>query len=78
MDPNGARHLMARLAIGAPVGARVEVVTVADKRSSLRPGDTGTLLSIYEDRARINVDFQGDIDVDPFSVRLRPILQRTA
>jgi hypothetical protein len=78
MDPHGARHLMARLAIGAPVGARVEVITVNDARSPLRPGDTGTLVSIDDTQARLQVDTQGDVDVDPFTVRLRPILRRTA
>jgi hypothetical protein len=78
MDPNGARHLMARLAIGAPVGARVEVVAVGDSGTAVQLGDTGTLLSIDEGCARLSLDTHGEIDVDPFVVRLRPLLRRTA
>jgi hypothetical protein len=78
MDPNGARHLTARLAIGVPVGSRFEVVSVGDIGGPLKLGDTGTLLSLAGDNARLSVDYQGEIDVDPHSVRLRSILRRTA
>ena len=78
MDANGARYLVARLAIGAPVGSRVEVVTVTDRHSPLRPGDTGTLVSIDEASATLSIDSYGEILVDPFAVCLRPILRRTA
>jgi len=78
MDAHGARHLLARLAIGAPVGSRVEVVTVGTAESRRKPGDTGTLISIDELSATISIDVHGEIDVDPFDVRLRPLLRRTA
>jgi len=78
MDTNGARHLLARLAIGVPVGARFEVVSVGDSCVPLKLGDTGTLLSLGDGNARLSVDYHGEIDVDPLSVRLRTILRRTA
>jgi len=78
MDANGARYLLARLAIGAPVGSRVEVVTVTDMQSPLRPGDTGTLVSIDEGTATLSIDSYGEMIVDPFAVSLRRILQRSA
>jgi hypothetical protein len=78
MDANGARHLQARLAIGVPVGSRFEVVDVGDRRSPLRLGDTGTLLSVGEGCARLSVDFHGELEIDPHSVTLRRLLRQTA
>ena len=78
MDTNGARHLMARLAIGVPVGSRFEVVSVGDSGVPLKLGDTGTLLSLANDSARLSVDYHGEMDVDPHLVRLRTVLRRTA
>jgi hypothetical protein len=77
MDANGARHLMARLAIGVPVGARFEVVE-AKPNLPIHVGDTGTLLSVEDGCARLSLDMHGVVDVDPHSVTLRQLLQRTA
>jgi hypothetical protein len=78
MDASAARHLRARLSIGVPVGVRFEVVAVDDPRSPLRVGDTGTLLAIEGERARLRVDVHGELDVDPHSVTLRQVLQQIA
>jgi hypothetical protein len=77
MDSNGARHLVARIAIGLPVGARFEVVATSPG-VGLHVGDTGTLLSIEDGTARLSVDMHGIVDVDPHAVTLRQVLQRTA
>ena len=69
---------MARLAIGIPVGSRFEVVAVANSRTPLQVGDTGTLLSVQEGSARLSVDMYGETEVDPHSVTLRPLLKQTA
>jgi hypothetical protein len=77
MDANGARHLVARLAIGVPVGARFEVVETSPGMP-VHVGDTGTLLSVEEGCARLSVDMHGVVDVDPHSVTLRRLLKQTA
>jgi hypothetical protein len=77
MDANGARHLMARLAIGVPVGARFEVVQTSPG-TPVHVGDTGTLMSIEDGHARLSLDIHGVVDVDPHSVTLRRVLQQTA
>ena len=73
MDTRGARHLSARLAIGAAVGERVEVVTVEAGSSPVRPGDTGTLVSIDEDGVGVHFDSGAVLAVDPFAVRMRRV-----
>jgi hypothetical protein len=78
MDSNGARHLVARLAIGVPVGSRFEVVDVGDRRSPLSPGDTGTLISVDGASARLRVDDHGELEIDPHSVTLRRLLRQSA
>jgi len=78
MESNASSHLVARLAIGAPVGSRVEVVSVGDSDTPLRLGDTGTLLSIEHGLARLSIDMHGVVEVDPMAVRVRPLLRRTA
>jgi len=77
MDANGARHLLARLAIGVPVGARFEVVHTKPNLP-VHIGDTGTLLSVEDGRARLSLDMHGVVDVDPHDVTLRQVLQQTA
>jgi hypothetical protein len=77
MQPNASSHLLARLAIGAPVGSRVEVVSVGEGMP-LRLGDTGTLLSIEHGLARLSVDMHGVVEVDPMAVCLRPLLRPAA
>ena len=77
MDANGARHLLARLSIGVPVGARFEVVRAAPNLP-IHAGDTGTLLSVQDGCARLSVDVHGEVDVDPQAVTLRQVLQQTA
>ena len=77
MDANGARHLLARLAVGVPVGARFEVVQ-AKPSLPVQVGDTGTLLSVEDGCARLSVDMHGVVEVDPASVTLRRLLQQTA
>jgi hypothetical protein len=78
MDTNGARHLQSRLAIGVPVGSRFEVVAVGDSGLPLSLGDTGTLLSVGDGRARLSVDYHGELEVDPHEVTLRRLLRQTA
>jgi hypothetical protein len=77
VDSNGARHLLARLAIGVPVGSRFEVVAL-EAGVPLQVGDTGTLVALEDGRAHLSVDVRGELDVDPHSVTLRQLLQRTA
>jgi len=77
MDANGARHLLARLSLGVPVGARFEVVS-SSPGAPLHIGDTGTVMSIADGSARLSVDMHGIVDVDPHAVTLRHLLQRTA
>jgi hypothetical protein len=78
MDANGSRHLLARLAVGVPVGSRFEVTAVEDGQSPLAIGDTGTLVSVEAGRALVRADFHGELEIDPHSVTLRPLLQKTA
>jgi hypothetical protein len=77
MDANGARYLLARLAIGVPVGARFEVVQTSPG-VPIHVGDTGTVMSIEGASARLSVDKHGVVDVDPQAVTLRQLLQQTA
>ena len=77
MDANGARHLLARLSIGVPVGARFEVVQTSPGLP-VHVGDTGTLLSVEAGSARLSVDMHGVVDVDPETVTLRQLLRQTA
>lgn len=77
MDANGARHLLARLSIGVPVGARFEVVQTSPG-VPVHVGDTGTLLSVGDGCARLSVDMHGVVDVNPQAVTLRRLLQQTA
>jgi hypothetical protein len=75
MDARGSRHLQTRLAVGAAPGQRVEVVSVEDGASAVEPGDTGTLLSIEGAQARVLFDSGVELAVDPYVVRLRPLLR---
>jgi hypothetical protein len=77
MDANGARHLVARLSIGVPVGSRFEVVRTSPG-VPVHVGDTGTLLALESGNARLSLDVHGLVDVDPQAVTLRQILQQTA
>jgi hypothetical protein len=78
MDGKGARHLAVRLAVGAAIGERVEVVSVEGGEARVKPGDQGTLVSIGDGRANVLFDSGGEIAVDPAVVRLRPALRRSA
>jgi hypothetical protein len=72
MDTRGARHLKARLAIGAAVGERVEVVAVEPGTASpVQPGDAAELIAIDEDTVRVRLDDGTEHAVDPTEVRLR-------
>jgi hypothetical protein len=72
MDTRGARHLKARLAVGAPVGERVEVVSVAPGASvDVEPGDAGQVVAIEDGFARVLLDRGTELVVDPTQVRLR-------
>jgi hypothetical protein len=74
MDARGARHLVARLAVGAAPGERVEVVSVGDGEggeAAVQPGETGTVVAIGEDEARILFDSGLELTLDPSVVRLR-------
>ena len=72
MDPRGARHLKARLAAGAAIGERVEVVWVgAGDGTRLAAGERGTVVSIEEDGVRILLETGAEVVVDPSSTVLR-------
>lgn len=77
MDTRGARHLAARLAAGAAVGARVEAVSVTGD-AAVQPGATGTLVSIEEGVARVVFDTGAELEVDPKAIRPLPALRRSA
>jgi hypothetical protein len=78
MDSRGSRHLQVRLAVGAAPGQRVEVVSVEGSDAAVEPGDTGTLLSIDTDCARVLFDSGAELAVDPFVVRFRALLHRSS
>lgn len=72
MDTKGARHLEARLAVGAPVGERVEVVSVAPGGpADVKPGDAGKVVAIEDGVAYVLLDRGTELVVDPTQVRLR-------
>lgn len=71
MDARGARHLQARLAVGAAPGERVVVVSISGEQDRLAPGDAGTVVSIGESTALVRFDSGGEISVNPQLVRLR-------
>ena len=74
MDTRGARHLKARLAIGAAVGDRVEVVAVEPGADAdLLPGEAAELVAIDEGLVRLRLDSGEEHDVDPTQVRLRRV-----
>ena len=77
MDASGARYLSARIAAGAAVGERVQVVWVGDESVPVQPGETGTVVSIDEGAARVAFDRGAELAVDPRLVRLRA-LRRSA
>jgi hypothetical protein len=71
MDARGARHLAARLALGA-VGQRVEIVSVADGADArVQPGEAGMVVSIDEAGARLLLDSGAEVVVDFGTVRAR-------
>jgi uncharacterized protein DUF4314 len=49
VDARGASLLAARIRAGVRVGARIELVTVADAASGLEVGDCGVVRSFVED-----------------------------
>lgn len=72
MDTRGARHLKARLAVGAPVGERVEVVSVEPGAPvNVEPGDAGRVVAIENGVARVLLDCGTELVVDPTHVRFR-------
>ena len=72
MDARGARHLKARLAIGAAVGERVEVVEVPPgAESPVAPGEAAELIAIDEGIVRLRLDCGTEHTVDPARVQLR-------
>jgi len=74
MDTRGARHLRARLAVGAAIGERVEVVAVEPgARAPVAPGDAGQVVAIDEELVRVRLDSGAEHDVDPTQVRLRRV-----
>lgn len=74
MDTRGARHLKARLDVGAPVGERVEVVSVAPGGPpDVAPGDAGQVIAIEDGVARVLLDRGTELVVDPTQVRLRRV-----
>jgi hypothetical protein len=71
MDVRGARHLAARLALGA-VGQRVEIVPVAGgEEARVQSGEAGMVVSIEEQGARVLLDSGAEILVDLATVRPR-------
>lgn len=72
MDTRGARHLKARLAVGAGVGERVEVVSVAPgSPAGLEPGQGGRVVAIEDGVARLRLDCGTELVVDPVRIQLR-------
>jgi hypothetical protein len=74
MDTRGARHLRARLAVGAAVGDRVEVVAVEPGTGApVRPGDEGRVVAYDEELVRLRLDSGAEHEVDPTQVHLRRV-----
>jgi hypothetical protein len=74
MDTRGARHLKARLAVGAAVGERVEVVAVEPGTGApVRPGDEGRVVAFDEELVRVRLGSGAEHDIDPTQVRLRRV-----
>jgi hypothetical protein len=74
MDTRGARHLRTRLAIGASVGERVEVVAIEPGADAdLLPGEAAELVAIDEGLVRLRLDCGTEHSVDPTQVRLRRV-----
>jgi hypothetical protein len=74
MDTRGARHLKARLAVGARVGERVEVVSVAlGGPADVEPGQAGKLVAIEEGVAHVLLDSGVELGLDLTQVRLRRV-----
>ena len=70
MDSNGARLLAARIRAGVRVGARIELLSVADDSSELIVGDRGVVASIVDD---------GDVIVEwdrGFALQIDPDVHR--
>lgn len=73
MDAAGARYLSARIAAGADIGGRVEVVWVQNGNVAVKPGDRGTVRAFDDGVARIEFDGGTELAIDPLTVRLRPV-----
>ena len=72
MDSNGARLLAARIRAGVRVGARIELVSVADDSSELVVGDCGFVESIADTGDVFVVWDRGfELEIDPDVHRYR-------
>jgi hypothetical protein len=78
MDATGARHLAVRLAVGAAVGDRLEVVSVGSQPTPVRAGEAGTLTAIDEESVRVLFDSGAEHALDPLAVELRRVPRSAA
>jgi hypothetical protein len=74
MDPQGARHLLARIRAGVSVGSRIELVGDADVESGLCAGDRGVVNKIDETGHLIVLWDRGfAFEIDPEDTPFRPL-----
>jgi hypothetical protein len=74
MDPQGARHLLARIRAGVRVGSRIELVGDAGGDSGLCAGDRGVVNQIDETGHLIVLWDRGfAFEIDPEDTPFRPL-----
>lgn len=74
MDPQGARHLLARIRAGVSVGSRIELVGDAGGDSGLCAGDRGVVNEIEETGRLIVLWDRGfAYEIDPEETPFRPL-----
>ena len=74
MDPQGARHLLARIRAGVGVGSRIELVGDAAGDSGLCAGDRGVVNEIDETGHLIVLWDRGfAFEIDPEDTPFRPL-----
>lgn len=72
VDSNGARLLAARIRAGVRVGARIELLSIADDSCELVVGDCGVVESIVDDGDVVVVWDRGfALQIDPDVHRYR-------
>lgn len=74
MDPQGARHLLARIRAGVGVGSRIELVGDAGGDSGLCAGDRGVVNEIDETgHLTVLWDRGFAFEIDPEDTPFRPL-----